>query len=154
MVLRLQCSSDQGKTVFNLPKWSHWGCSRHTMLSLEHAFYFPQNDRSLPINFDSQENPLREMVLFCWHIPEPELSYSDSGDLTETLTSTFEIIAERTQGAPSSSEPLALLAANHQFTSPWFHQDSQQSGIKSWPYFWDQNQYLKHSLIHALEMSW
>lgn len=81
-------------------------------------FCFLQNCRSLPFNFDSQENPFREMVLFHQQATKAQQSCFDSEDLPETLTSTLEIIAERTQEARSSSERLVLLVVNHQFISP------------------------------------
>lgn len=83
----------------------------------------------MPFNFDSQENPFKEVVSFQQHVTKVEQSCFDSGDMTERLTRAFEIIvAEQT----SFSEHLTLLVANHQSTSLIsLRVDSQRSGRKN-----------------------
>lgn len=90
------------------------------MLRLEkrpYTLYFLLYYRSFPFNFDSQENLFREMILFKQQVIKVEQSYFDSEDLTETLSSTFEVTAEeRTQEVPLSSE--CMLLCRWQATSP------------------------------------
>lgn len=66
-------------------------CSAWSIHSISH-----KTTGVLPFEFDSQENPFREMVLFHRQVAKVEQSCFGSEDLTETLTSAFEIIAERT----------------------------------------------------------
>lgn len=73
------------------------------------------------------------MVLFHQQATKAQQSCFDSEDLPETLTSTLEIIAERTQEARSSSEGLILLVVKPpvHITLILPRVESQQSGIKN-----------------------
>lgn len=60
------------------------------------------------------------MALFQQQVTKVKQSCFGSEDFSEILTSTFEIVTERTPEAPLSSEHLALLVVNHQSTPRLF----------------------------------